>query len=127
MKTKDAPFVDLVVPNSPRDGQVEDASDSESTESYDDDPDAARISTPHNQRKKYVSIPSKRVKMVARRKMKKTKGPPPKSSSQKKRRAEDEADKDYNPSEDLDPTSAQSRKSMKARPKFVSKSSTMIQ
>ncbi|KAI3776006.1 hypothetical protein L1987_45766 [Smallanthus sonchifolius] len=45
------------------DGQVEVASDSESTESDDDDPDAARISTTLNQRNKYASISSKRVKM----------------------------------------------------------------
>ncbi|KAI3784164.1 hypothetical protein L1987_43258 [Smallanthus sonchifolius] len=79
---KNAPFVDHVVPGSPTNGNVGDTSDSESTESDDDDdPDAARISIAHNQRNQSVSIPSKRVKTVARRGMKKMKVNVPVSTS----------------------------------------------
>ncbi|KAI3814149.1 hypothetical protein L1987_18896 [Smallanthus sonchifolius] len=124
---QDAPFVDNVVLDFPQDGHVEDASDSDSTESDDDDLDTARISTADNQINQSVSIPSKRVKMVARQRMKKTKGPSPESTSQRKRREVEEAEKYYNPSEYLDPTATQARKSKKAKPKFVSKSSTLIQ
>ncbi|KAI3821494.1 hypothetical protein L1987_09062 [Smallanthus sonchifolius] len=41
---QDAPIQDPVMPNSPREGVVEDTSDSESTESEDNDPDVSRIS-----------------------------------------------------------------------------------
>ncbi|KAI3815493.1 hypothetical protein L1987_15162 [Smallanthus sonchifolius] len=95
---QDDPIQAHVIPNSPREGVMEDASVSESTDFDDNDPDAARI---HVDRcPQPASYVSKRVKMVARKKRKKTTGPPPESSSKGKRLID--VDDDYNPDEDLD-------------------------
>ncbi|KAI3825044.1 hypothetical protein L1987_06519 [Smallanthus sonchifolius] len=59
----DGPIQDPVIPNNLREGVVEDASDSESTESENSDPDAARI--PVDRRPQPASYASKRVKMVS--------------------------------------------------------------
>ncbi|KAI3815489.1 hypothetical protein L1987_15158 [Smallanthus sonchifolius] len=71
---QDDPIQAHVIPNSPREGVMEDASVSESTDFDDNDPDAARIH--------------------------KTTGPPPELSSKGKRLVD--VDDDYNPDEDLD-------------------------
>ncbi|KAI3825410.1 hypothetical protein L1987_06893 [Smallanthus sonchifolius] len=113
---QDANVDDHVIPPSPRDGQVEDASDSESTESDDNNPDAERVGISVDKHTQPVSIPSRRLKMVARRNVKKTTGPPLESSSRSKRK---ELDVDYNPSEDLDQDKSKAKKSKASRPKFV--------
>ncbi|KAI3815480.1 hypothetical protein L1987_15149 [Smallanthus sonchifolius] len=114
--------MDPVIPNSPREVVVEDASDSESTESDDNDPDASRI--PIDKRPQPASYVSKRVKMVARKKRKNRTGPPPESSSKGKRLVDE--DDDYNPDEDLDKTVSKSKKQRVSRPKFVTKSSRSL-
>ncbi|KAI3797815.1 hypothetical protein L1987_33078 [Smallanthus sonchifolius] len=75
-------FNDLIIPDALKDGHVEDAETSfDDTESDDSDPDAERIKISINKRDETASIPSRCLKMVARRKMMKTRGPPPESSS----------------------------------------------
>ncbi|KAI3797196.1 hypothetical protein L1987_32450 [Smallanthus sonchifolius] len=119
---KDAPLHDPMIPDSPREGQVVDTSDSESTKSDDNDPDAERIC--FDRRPQPISFLSRRIKMVVRRKRKKTSGPPPESSSRGKRIENDDAD--YNPAKDLDPEVTRAKWHKVSRPKFVTKPSRVL-
>ncbi|KAI3824969.1 hypothetical protein L1987_06442 [Smallanthus sonchifolius] len=99
----DGPIQDPVIPNSPREGVMEDESDSESTKSDDNDPDAVRILV--DRRPQPALNVSKQVKMVAR---KKTTGPSPELPSKGKRLMDE--DDDYNPDEDIDQTNSKTKK-----------------
>ncbi|KAI3810998.1 hypothetical protein L1987_20712 [Smallanthus sonchifolius] len=62
----DVEFIDPIIPDAPRDGQVEDTeTDSDDTESDDPDPDVERIRISIKKSVETASIPSKRLKMVA--------------------------------------------------------------
>ncbi|KAI3773970.1 hypothetical protein L1987_48510 [Smallanthus sonchifolius] len=119
---QDVPIQDPMIQDSPREEEVADTSDSEGLESESDDPDATRI--PVDRRPQPVSFASKRVKMVARKKRKKTTGPPPESYS--KGRSLDDDDADYNHDEDLDPLVTKAKKQRVSRPKFVTKPSRVL-
>ncbi|KAI3805274.1 hypothetical protein L1987_27498 [Smallanthus sonchifolius] len=95
LEVHEAEFNGPIIPDAPEGGHGEDASDSADTESDDEDPDAERIRIAINKKVESAFVPSKRIKMVARQKMKETRGPPPESYSKGKRKADDEKDKDY--------------------------------
>ncbi|KAI3786604.1 hypothetical protein L1987_40412 [Smallanthus sonchifolius] len=88
-----------MTPDSPREGEVANTSDSKSTESDNDDPYAARV--PVDRRPQHVSFGSRRVKMYR-------------------------GDVDYNSDKDLDQAVTKPKKQMFSRPKFVTKPSSVF-
>ncbi|KAI3821163.1 hypothetical protein L1987_08720 [Smallanthus sonchifolius] len=99
--------------DAPAGGDVDDANDdSEETDSDSDfDPVVDRGRIAINKRAETATGVSRRIKMIARSRKKKTRGPPLESSSKGKRK-KTTTDKDYSPQDDL-----VQYKSKKAEPK----------